>query len=76
MLGRIIEIIDNQVFIKLDIDINNQTNLINLHVIFEDDIKKIVGEIVNVGQDKMTVNIVGDLKDYSFFPGFCTTPSF
>ncbi len=76
MLGRIIEIIDNQVFIKLDIDINNQTNLINLHVIFEDDIKKIVGEIVNVGQDKMTVNIVGELKDNKFLPGFSTKPSF
>lgn len=76
MLGRIIEIIDNQVFIKLDIDINSQTNLINLHVIFEDEVKKIVGEIVNVGQEKMTVNIVGELKDNKFLPGFSTKPSF
>ena len=51
MLGRIIEIIDNQVFIKLDIDINNQTNLINLHVVFDDDVKKIIGEIVNMLDD-------------------------
>ena len=85
MLGRIIEIIDNQVFIKLDIDINNQTNLINLHVIFEDDIKKIVGEIVNVGQDKMTVNVnqtkmivnvVGEINNNIFTPGANSKPSF
>lgn len=76
MLGKIIEIIDNQVFVKLDIDINSQTNLINLHVIFEDETKKIVGEIVNIGQEKMTVNIVGELKDNKFMPGFSTKPSF
>lgn len=76
MLGKIIEIIDNQVFVKLDIDINNQTNLINLHVVFDDDVKKIIGEIVNIGQEKMTVNIVGELKEDNFFPGFSTKPSF
>lgn len=76
MLGRIIEIIDNQVFVNLSIDINNQTNLINLHVIFEDDSKKIVGEIVNVSQTKMTINIVGELKSDLFYPGFSSKPSF
>ena len=76
MLGKIIEIIDNQVFVKLDIDINNQTNLINLHVVFEDETKKIVGEIVNIGQDKMVINIVGELKNDKFLPGFSTKPSF
>ena len=76
MLGKIIEIIDNQVFVKLDIDINNQTNLINLHVVFDDEVKKIIGEIVNIGQEKMTVNIVGELKEDKFFPGFSTKPSF
>ena len=45
MLGNIVEIIDNQVFINLNIDISNQTNLINLHVIFEDETKKIVGDV-------------------------------
>ena len=36
MLGKIEEIIDNSVTIKLDIDITKQPNLVNLHVIFED----------------------------------------
>ncbi|MCI8347515.1 MAG: ATP-binding protein [Bacilli bacterium] len=76
MLGRIIEIVENQIIIKLDIDINNQTNLINLHVILEDDSKKIVGEIVNVNQEKMSINIVGEIKDNKFLPGISIKPSF
>lgn len=76
MLGRIIEIFENQVFVKLDIDINNQTNLINLHVVLEDETKKIIGEIVNVDQEKMTINIVGELKDKLFLPGVSSKPSF
>lgn len=76
MLGRIIEIVENQIIIKLDIDINNQTNLINLHVILEDDLKKIVGEIVNVNQEKMAINIVGEIKDNKFLPGISIKPSF
>ena len=36
MLGRIEEIIDNSVIINLSININEQPNLVNLHVIFED----------------------------------------
>ena len=76
MLGNIVEIIDNQVFIDLNIDISNQTNLINLHVIFEDETKKIVGEIVKVNKQQMVVNIVGELKDKIFLPGFSSKPSF
>ena len=76
MLGNIVEIIDNQVFINLNIDISNQTNLINLHVIFEDETKKIVGEIVKVNKQQMVVNIVGELKEKNFLPGFSSKPSF
>ena len=45
MIGKIEEIIDNSVTIKLDIDINEQPNLVNLHVVFEDGSgKKVVAE--------------------------------
>lgn len=76
MLGNIVEIIDNQVFVNLSIDIDSQTNLINVHVIFEDESKKIVGEIVNVNKQQMVVNIVGEFKDNKFLPGFSSKPSF
>lgn len=78
MLGRIDEIIDNTVTIKLAIDINEQPSLVNLHVVFEDDNnkKKVVGQIVNCTQTIMTVNIVGEIDGDSFVPGSSSKPSF
>ena len=77
MLGSIKEIIDNSVIIKLDIDISNQPNLVNLHVVFENEGKRIVGEIANVNQTEMLANIVGEIEsDTSFIPGATLKPSF
>lgn len=76
MLGRISEIIGNQVFINLSIDINSQSNLVNIHVVFEDGVKKIIGEIVNVNQKQMIINIVGEIKNNQFYPGSSSKPSF
>ena len=70
MIGKIQEIIDNDVTIQLSININEQPSLVNYHVIFEDDTaKKIVGEIANVNQTTMIVTIVGEINDGRFIPG-------
>ncbi len=77
MLGKIEEIIDNSVIIKLNININEQPNLVNLHLIFEDGSnKKVVAEIANVNQTKMIANVVGEIKDNIFIPGASSKPSF
>lgn len=76
MIGSIIEIIDNRVLIKLAIDINKQPNLVGLHVVFEDETKRIVAEIVNVSQTEMTAVIVGELNGNIFIPGATKRPSF
>ena len=76
MLGKIQEIINNSVIIKLSIDINNQPNLVGLHVVFEDEKKNIVGEIVNVNQTQMFVNVVGEISNGQFTPGASVKPSF
>ncbi len=77
MLGKIEEIIDNQVTIRLDIDISEQPSLINLHVIFDnDEAKKIVAEVSNVNQEYMFANIVGEITNGMFTPGATTKPSF
>ena len=77
MLGKIDEIIDNSVKIKLDIDINEQPNLVNLHIVFEDDSKKkVVAEIANVNQTIMFANVVGEITDGRFTPGASSKPSF
>ena len=77
MLGRIEEIIDNSVKIKLEIDINEQPNLVNLHAIFEDGTgRKVVGEIANTNQTTMIANIVGEINNGTFTPGASVKPSF
>ena len=76
MLGSILEIKDDKVLIKLAIDINKQPNLVNLHVVFEDGNKKIVGEIENVSLDIMSVNVVGEFVNDIFVPGISKRPSF
>ena len=77
MLGRIEEIIDNSVTIKLNININEQPNLVNLHVVFEDGSNRnVVAEIANVNQTKMIANVVGEITDGRFTPGSSTKPSF
>ena len=76
MLGKIIEIKDNKVIIRLEIDITRQPNLVGLHLVLEDNNKKIVAEIENIDQEKMTANIVGELVGNNFIPGTSTKPSF
>lgn len=76
MIGTITEIIDNNVYIKLAIDIAQQPNLVGLHVVFDDGKKRVVGEIANTNREQMTVNIVGEIKDGFFTPGSSAKPSF
>lgn len=76
MLGKIKEIIDNTVTIELSININEQPNLINIHVVFESDDKKIVAEIANVTQTEMTTTIVGQIIGDKFVSGASAKPSF
>lgn len=76
-IGTIEEIIDNSVTIRLAININEQPNLVNLHVIFEDGTnRKVVAEIANVNQTRMIANIVGEINNGVFIPGSSSKPSF
>lgn len=77
MIGKIEEIVDNSVKINLDIDITEQPNLVNYHIIFDDGSnKKIVAEIANVNKKIMVANIVGEIIDNNFIPGSSAKPSF
>lgn len=76
MLGNILEIRDDKIIVKLAIDINKQPNLVSLHVVFEDNSKKIVAQIDNVSLDVMTVSVVGEFVNDAFVPGISKRPSF
>jgi len=76
MLGNIVNIEENYVYIKLGIDMTTQASLSNIHVIFEDGTKKIVGEIIKIGLDNAKVMIVGEIENGVFSPGINKKPSF
>ena len=48
MLGHIVGIVDEQILLKLAIDITKFENLVNVYVIIEDNNKKIIGEIIDI----------------------------
>lgn len=78
MLGKIEEIIDNSVIIQLAIDITEQPNLVNLHVVFEESgrDRRVVAEIANANKSRMVANIVGEINGNYFTPGAGVKPSF
>ena len=61
MIGKIIKIENNTIFINLSIDINQQPNLVGLHLVCEEADTRIVAEIVNVDEYQMMANIVGEI---------------
>ena len=76
MLGNIIGIVENEVQLKLAIDVNQFENLINVHVIMEDGERKIVGEIIDIKDNIAYINLLGEIVNDKFVFGVIVKPSF
>ena len=76
MLGKIVEIKDEKVKIKMSIDIKVQPSLSNLHVIFEENGQKVVGEITGIDEEYLMIAIIGEIIDNRYYPGVNKKPSF
>jgi len=76
MIGNIIEVLGNRVRVNLAIDITGQNNFLGVHVIFEDNDKKIVGEIVFLDKKECHINIVGEIAGDKFISGINDRPAF
>ena len=75
-LGKIINIDGNYVTIKIGFNLEEHSNLMNVHVVFEDGTKTIVGEILRVTVDELTVGVVGEIVSGVFVPGVSSKPAF
>ena len=75
-IGKIIDINGNYVTVQIGFDVSQYGNLMNIHVVFEDQEKKIVGEILKVTVTELTIGIVGEIANNSFIPGIGIKPSF
>ena len=76
MLGTIIGTNDNEVLIKLNINLYEFGSLINYYVIMEYEDRKIVGEIVDIKDNIAYANLLGEILGENFVPGVIRKPAF
>ena len=75
MLGKILTISKNSATLQINKDAGEINDLINLHVVFEDDNKKILGEIDSINEDTIKVSFLGELTENNFIGGLIKKPS-
>ena len=74
MIGKIIYISDNVAHIKIEGDVLAQ-DMMNMHIIFDDPNKKIVGEVEDMDMEIIKVRFLGEIKDGKFLGGVIRKPS-
>ena len=75
MLGKILTISKNSATLQINKEAGEINDLINLHVVFEDDNKKILGEIDSINEDTIKVSFLGELTENNFIGGLIKKPS-
>ena len=75
MLGKILTINKNSATLQINKDGGEINDLINLHVVFEDASKKILGEINSINEDTINVTFLGELTENDFIGGLIKKPS-
>ena len=75
MLGNILTINKNSATLRINKDAGEINDLINLHVVFEDNDKKILGEIDSINEDTIKVDFLGELTQNNFIGGLIRKPS-
>ena len=75
MLGKILTISKNSATLEINKAAGEINDLINLHVVFEDDNKKILGEIDSINTDTIKVTFLGELTENDFIGGLIKKPS-
>ncbi|MBE6138706.1 MAG: DUF87 domain-containing protein [Firmicutes bacterium] len=75
MLGKMVYVSDNEVHVKLQDGTKVVTNIINIHVILEDDHKRVLGEIVDVDGDLLKIGLLGEYVGDIFYSGVIRKPT-
>lgn len=76
MIGKIISIVDDKVFVSLDINVYEYTNIIGKNVVFYDQNSKMVGEVLAIKDNICTVSLIGEINGEDFIYGDIGKPSF
>ena len=75
MFERIVYISDHSANVKLVDGYNVTMNLMNLHIIFEDNMKKILGEVDDLDGNLVKVRFLGEIVDGKLVGGVIRKPS-
>ena len=73
MFKEITAISKNYAICKIDSVIND--DLLNLNVVFEEDNKKILGEIEEISNNEVKINFLGEFHDNKYYDGIIRKPS-
>ena len=75
MLGKIVYISNNMAHVQIPPNVKVSTNLMNMHVIFEDEKKKVLGEIDDIGKDLIKIRFLGEIVNNQFVGGVIRKPT-
>lgn len=75
MFGKIVYISNNVAHIEIPEGTPVATNLMNMHVVFEDDKKKILGEVEDISEKLIKVGFLGEIVDDHFVGGVIRKPT-
>ena len=75
MFGKIIDIYDNYVIIE-NATHKLEVNYVNFHVVFPENDRSVVGEIVGMNENEIKVFLVGEIKKDRFSSGVLRKPNF
>jgi len=75
MFGKIVYISDSLAHVKIPEGASLAMNIMNMHVIFEDNNKKIVGEVSDISTDIIKISFLGELSNGKFTQGVLRKPS-
>ena len=76
MFGKILYISDTEAHVEVPKDGSLSTNIMNMHVIFEDEKKKILGEVEDIGSDVIKIRFLGEIVNNKFVGGVIRKPTF
>ena len=61
MFGKIVYISDNMAHVEIPQDKPLSTDLMNMHVVFEDEYKKILGEVEDISSTLIKIRFLGEI---------------
>ena len=75
MFGKIVYINDNLAHVEVQNGVPVNEDLMNMHVIFEDEKKKILGEVADITKELIKIRFLGEIVNGKFIGGVIRKPN-